>query len=119
MPAPKVLVVDDEPAVLRLVSNALSARGYQVQAASGPVQALDIVKAAPCFDLVLSDVIMPEMCGPELVRKIAQLCPDAAIVLMSAYVAAEALPEHAAFIGKPFHIADLYSVVEKKLAPQS
>jgi two-component system cell cycle sensor histidine kinase/response regulator CckA len=117
MSTPKILVVDDEPAVLGLVSKALASRGYEVHAASGPTQALEIARNAPCFDLVVSDVIMPEMCGPELVRRIAQICPTTAIVMMSAYVAAEAIPKRAAFISKPFLVTDLYSVVASLLAP--
>ena len=116
MSAPRVLVVDDEPAVLHLVSRALERRGYEVHAANHPLQALELVTAAPCFDLVVSDVIMPGICGPELVRRITQVCPTIGVILMSAHMASEALPDHAAFLSKPFHMADLYSAVEKKLA---
>ena len=116
MATKRVLVVDDEPAVLRLVSKALSIRGYEVCAAPSPGQALHCVRSEPCFDLVLSDVIMPEMCGPELVRRIAKICPSAAIVLMSGYLAAEAIPLRAAFISKPFRMLDLYAAVENVLA---
>jgi CheY-like chemotaxis protein len=112
----RVLVVDDEPAILGLVGKALSSRGYEVHAASDPVKALELAKAHPCFDLVVSDVIMPEMSGPELVRRIAQICPGAAVVLMSGNVAAEAIPERTAFISKPFLITDLFSVVKTALA---
>jgi CheY-like chemotaxis protein len=114
---PKVLVVDDEPAVLALVSRALSARGYEVHAASHPRRALELAQAMPCFDLVVSDVIMPEMCGPELVRRIARICPTVAVVMMSGYLAAEAIPYRAAFIAKPFSITDLCSVVSNTLPP--
>jgi two-component system, cell cycle sensor histidine kinase and response regulator CckA len=112
--------VDDEPTVLRLVARALAARGYDVHPADGPLKALKLVEALPCFDLVVSDVIMPEICGPELIRRLRQFCPDIAVVLMSGHIAFTALPNDAAFIGKPFVIADLYSVVEKKCpAPPS
>jgi two-component system cell cycle sensor histidine kinase/response regulator CckA len=112
----RVLVVDDEPAILRLVARALSQQGYEVHAAPHPVQALALAKAAiPCFDLVVSDVIMPEMCGPELVRNIKRICPATAILLMSAHIASEALPAYAAFIGKPFQMADLCSMVKRAL----
>jgi len=117
MSTPKVLVVDDEPAILGLVSKALSARGYEVHAASDPKQALELAKAMPCFDLVVSDVIMPEMCGPELVRRITQMCPTTAVVLMSGYIAAEAIHTRATFISKPFRVTDLCSTVENVLAP--
>jgi len=117
MATARVLVVDDEPAVLGLVSGALSRKGYEVHAVSSPLQALHLAHDTPCFDLVVSDVIMPEMCGPELVERIARLCPTAAVVLMSGYFASEKIPEGAAFISKPFLLADLYAVVEKALEP--
>ncbi|MGA3024761.1 MAG: hypothetical protein ABSF98_08345 [Bryobacteraceae bacterium] len=59
---------------------------------------------------------MPEICGPELIRRIKKLCPTTAVVLMSAYIGSEAIPDHAAFVSKPFHLPDLFSIVEQKLA---
>jgi DNA-binding NtrC family response regulator len=114
--AARILVVDDEPAVLGVVSKALAIRGYETHAASSPARALEMATAAH-FDLVVSDVIMPEMCGPELVRRIAQIRPTTAVLLMSGQIAAEALPTRAAFIGKPFLMKDLYLAVEKALTP--
>jgi CheY-like chemotaxis protein len=116
MATERVLVVDDEPGVLGLVSRALSALGYEVRAVSCPLEALRLAHDEPCFDLVVSDVIMPHMCGPELVRRVGQICPQAAVVLMSAHVAEQPLPENAAFVSKPFRMADLYSAVEKALS---
>src|ERR1039457_7362665 len=69
----RVLVVDDEPGVLRLVAMALVRWGYEVHTAPGPMQALQAVRELPCFDLLVSDVIMPEMCGPELAKQIRAL----------------------------------------------
>ncbi len=110
----RVLVVDDEPSVLRLVCGGLSKQGYEVHAAPHPVHALELVKATkPCFDVVVSDVIMPDMCGPELVRNIKRMCPRTAVVLMSAHIASEVLPEYAVFIGKPFRMEELYAVVKR------
>ena len=111
----KVLVVDDEPAILHLVSTALSVRGYEVHATPSPWEAWDIVKSTSCFDLVLSDVIMPQISGPELITKIREICPTIAVILMSGHIAEEVLPEDVGFIRKPFRISDLCSVVEKKL----
>jgi two-component system cell cycle sensor histidine kinase/response regulator CckA len=116
MATARILVVDDEPVVLNVVSKALAARGYEIHAAPSPAKALEAVERTPRFDVVVSDVIMPGMCGPELVRRIEQICPGAAIVLMSGDFRAEALPERATFISKPFLMTDLYATVEKALA---
>ena len=119
MAQPKVLVVDDDPFVLRFVADALSTRGCEVHTAYSPAQALELVKAMPDFDLVLSDVIMPEMCGPELVWKIQQVCPTIAIVMMSGNTSGQDMPSGVRFISKPFPLVDLYSIVEKTLAAHS
>lgn len=116
MPKSKVLVVDDEPGVLCLVVDALLLRGYEVHSAACPLQALELAKVMPFFDLLLSDVLMPKMCGPELVRKFLLLSPATAVVMMSAYIDAKELPKSAGFISKPFLLTDLYSIVEKTLA---
>jgi len=89
MATARVLVVDDEPLVLSVVSKALATRGYEIHAASSPGKALEAVERTPCFDLVVSDVIMPEMCGPELVRRIERICPEVGVVLMSGNLRAE------------------------------
>ena len=116
MPA-RVLVVDDEPAVLHLVAGALESRGYEVHTAGGPLAALDLVrKAKPCFDVLVSDVVMPEMCGPELARNVIRMCPRSAVVLMSGHIAGEGLPYGARFLSKPFLVSDLYRAVEMALA---
>lgn len=115
----RILVVDDEPGVLGFVVNALSLRGHDVHAASSSLQALQLAHREPCFDLVVSDVIMPDMCGPELIRRITPMCPDAAVILMSGHIAAEALPAHTKFISKPFRMLDLFSIVDGALAPQT
>jgi two-component system cell cycle response regulator CpdR len=111
----RVLVVDDDPAVLGLVAGALSSEGYEVRAVPNPTQAAELAKMSPYFDLLVSDVDMPDVCGPELARQITQICPTIAIVLMSGKAADQALPKSAWFISKPFLLTNLYSVVEKAL----
>ena len=107
------------------MSKALSFQGYEVHAVTSPLQALKLVHETPCFDLLVSDVIMPEMCGPELVKRVAEICPAAAVVVMSAHIVGHemaarindvALPPRVKFLSKPFRVADLYAVVEKALA---
>lgn len=110
----RVLVVDDEPVLVSLVATALSREGYEVHTAHHPVQAFEAATtASPGFDLLVSDVTMPGMSGPELVRSIKRVCPNIAVVLMSADFGSVVLPEGVALISKPFGIKDLYSIVEK------
>ena len=115
MASPRVLVVDDDPFVLKVVAHALSGQGYEVQAVIHPLLALELVKRTSCFDLVVTDFCMPEMDGSELVRRIAPLCPRAAVVLMSGYIVDGALPQKARFLPKPFRIKELYAAVANAL----
>ncbi|HXG12200.1 MAG TPA: response regulator [Gemmataceae bacterium] len=97
LPAPppgggaKVLVVDDDPAVLRLVGATLASAGYQVQTVSCPVQALDSYTAAARepFQLVLSDVRMPRMNGFDLARQLLRHDANANVLFMSGHAAPE------------------------------
>lgn len=79
-----VLVVDDEPVLLRLVQEMLAPQGYRVLMASNGADALSILKRES-VDLVLSDVIMPNMDGYQLAAKVAQMWPSIKIQLLSGY----------------------------------
>jgi DNA-binding NtrC family response regulator len=113
----RILVVDDEPLVLSLVATALERAGHQVASASGPLQALEIVKSQEPFDLVVSDVVMPGMCGTQLASEIRRLAPSSAILFMSGCVPVTQLPSGAPFIGKPFATRDLLRAVDRALQP--
>jgi CheY-like chemotaxis protein len=80
-----VLVVDDEPLVRRAVARALGTRGYQVLEADGGAEALALLDARGDVDLLLSDVVMPGMRGPDLVRAFRRRCPGRPALLMSGY----------------------------------
>jgi len=113
----RVLVVDDEPAVLQLLLRSLEARGHDVVAAPHARKALELVKCKTCprIDLVVSDVLMPDMNGPELVREIAQEIPGVAALFISGLTAAEKLPAGAAFLRKPFSLTELMGKVDDLL----
>jgi CheY-like chemotaxis protein len=117
MAAATILVVDDEPLILDMVSQMLRGRGYEVISASGAGQALEIVRTypPPRIDLVLCDVMMPEMRGPELVCEIARILPQTAGMLMSGG-AFEPVHPAMPLIQKPFSDQDLASMVEAVLA---
>ncbi len=79
-----LLVVEDEPAVLQLVVRMLRRNGYSVIAAPTGTQALALA-AEHDFDMLLTDVVMPEISGLELAERIRQLRPAASILFMSGY----------------------------------
>ena len=115
---PTILVVDDEAGVRIMVARMLSLSGYSVVSAQSGEEALSIVReyAAP-IDLVLTDVRMPEMMGPEMVVKLRELRPGIRVMYMSAY-SRDVLPEGAQdtdvpFLNKPFTMRTLaLSIVE-------
>jgi nitrogen-specific signal transduction histidine kinase/CheY-like chemotaxis protein len=81
-----VLVVEDERLVRDLISEELSRRGYEVLAAANGVDALHLARGHDGrIDVVVSDVVMPEMGGPELTRELTALLPGIRVVYMSGY----------------------------------
>jgi two-component system, cell cycle sensor histidine kinase and response regulator CckA len=113
-----ILVVDDEAGVRVMVARMLSLCGYSVVSAQSGEEALAIFRdyAAP-IDLVLTDVRMPEMSGPEMVEKLQELRPGIRVMYMSAY-SRDVLPagvqdSDVPFLNKPFTMRTLaLSIVE-------
>ena len=103
-----VLVVEDEPVVRRLAVLGLRAQGYTVLEAADGVEALKVAQLAALeLDLVVSDVIMPGMSGPELLNRLAVVAPAAKRLLVSGHAESTVLPARlidvdAAFLPKPF-----------------
>jgi CheY-like chemotaxis protein len=82
----RILLVDDEEVLRRLANAILSRRGYDVTEADGPLAAIAIASAQPdSFDLILADVMMPEMRGYEMADRIRPLQPRAKVLFMSGY----------------------------------
>ena len=112
-----VLVVEDEAAVRRVVCKSLERSGYQVLEAEGSREGLAIAKGydGP-IDLLLSDVAMPGLRGPELAEMIAAERPDMRVLFISGYAAnpesiAEVLGSPASFLAKPFTPLDVIESV--------
>jgi CheY-like chemotaxis protein len=81
-----ILVVDDEEALVRLAEEVLASLGYEPIGCVGARQALEVFGAAPdIFDALLSDVIMPELSGPELAIELRRLRPTLPVILMSGF----------------------------------
>lgn len=82
----RILVVDDEPGVRTLAARMLKSAGYEVAEASNGIEALHLFEQAPKhFDLVLTDMIMPSMSGPELIERLVALRPGVRAICMTGY----------------------------------
>jgi PAS domain S-box-containing protein len=87
-----VLVVEDEEAVRSFVCRVLAQQGYTILEARQGTEALAVAeRCAPTIDLVLTDVVMPEMGGPELVRRLNDLIPGVPVIYMSGYTESDKL----------------------------
>ena len=118
-----ILLVEDEEAVRAVNSRALTARGYTVLAAASGIEALEIIEArgGEPVDLVLSDVVMPEMDGPTLLVELRKRMPGVKVVFVSGYAEdafAKHLPEgeQFAFLPKPFSLKQLVETVKQAIA---
>jgi PAS domain S-box-containing protein len=116
-----ILLVEDEPAILRMTRMMLERKGYNVLSAATPTEAMGKAKNHPgTIDLLMTDVVMPEMNGRDLAEKLSALYPDINILFMSGYSAnviahQGVLDEGVAFIQKPFSMADLAEKVREVL----
>lgn len=101
-----ILLVEDEVGVRQLVERTLARRGYSVIAAESPSEAVRVVESSDRhIDLLLSDVVMPEMSGPELAQRIVALRPDIRVLYVSGFpnrVRFESVSPNVAFLPKPF-----------------
>lgn len=113
-----ILVVDDNEQALALVKEALSTRGYTVLVANRGAAAMTILesKKGETIELVIIDLVMPDVDGAELASKILAKQPDMKILVMSGY--ADDVVVHGIvdsknvdFLGKPFSIRDLFTRV--------
>jgi two-component system cell cycle sensor histidine kinase/response regulator CckA len=117
-----VLLVEDEEAVRAFASRALASRGYTVLQANSGVEALELIKQHDGgIDLVVSDVVMPEMDGPTLLRELRKRHAELSVIFVSGY-AEEAfrknLPEgeQFTFLPKPFTLKQLVAAVKETMA---
>ena len=98
-----VLIADDDPLVCRLAQNILAQDDYHILTACDGQQALDVAVAHPGpLHLLLSDVTMPGLSGPELCKQIKHERPDVVCVLMSGDLSGPWVDGELPFISKPF-----------------
>jgi len=115
-----ILIIEDDRAVRETTVRLLSRAGFKVSAAEDRAGALSALRAVEKIDLVVTDVIMPELSGPELVRLLRQERPELSALYVSGY-AGEALHEHGlsqddAFLQKPYMPSVLIQRIRELLA---
>ena len=105
--APRVIVVDDEPAVRNIVRRMLEPAGYVVEEAGDPVEACDTIEASGPLDLLIADFRMPELTGDEVARRFRAAKPDVKVLFITGYAddlfaERSLLWDGEAFLEKPF-----------------
>ena len=120
-----ILLVEDEEGLRALNARGLSSRGYTVLEAGNGVEAIEVFEKQGDVDLVVSDVVMPEMDGPTLLKELRKRNPNLKIIFVSGYAEeafAKNLPsdehgkEQYAFLAKPFTLKQLVAEVKKTMA---
>jgi CheY-like chemotaxis protein len=106
-----ILIADDEAALRQAIAEILRSSGYKVLEAESSTEALEMARQhrGP-LEILLTDIVMPGLRGPELARRVAKVHPEVQIVYMSGYAEGlpEAqLPENSTFLQKPFRFATL------------
>jgi two-component system cell cycle sensor histidine kinase/response regulator CckA len=117
-----ILLVEDEEGLRTLNARGLASRGYTVLVAGNGVEAIEVLeKQGGEVDLVVSDVVMPEMDGPTLLKELRRRNPDVKVIFVSGYAEdafQKHLPEHGqfAFLPKPFTLKQLVAAVKETMA---
>ena len=116
----RILVIEDEAGVRNIAVTVLRSRGYEVEEAEDGEEALEIINAKPGhFDLVISDVVMPGMNGPTLIKQAREKLGNARVIFISGYAEqelAKQLDDRAvSFLPKPFSVRQLSELVKTEI----
>ena len=116
----RILLAEDDDAMRTYLARALERSGHNVVAVDRGTAALPLIEAGGQFDLLLTDIVMPEMDGIELAQKAAIIAPDMRVMFITGFSAVslragQALPQ-AKVLSKPFHLRDLVLEVDRMFA---
>ena len=117
----KILILDDEPEIVAIISRALGQHGYEILTATGGAEAIQIVdELGGSIDLLISDVVMPGMGGREVVWHLQERYPRLKVILLSGYAdMAGAMQmidsEYSTFLEKPINLKHLAATVREVL----
>ena len=114
-----ILLVEDEPMVRTVAERALTRHGYSVLTAANGEEALEIINRGDAIALLISDVVMPLMDGPTMVREARKSRPDLPILFMSGYAEEQLRKsidiDNVAFLPKPFSVKELAEAARRAL----
>jgi CheY-like chemotaxis protein len=118
---PTILLVEDEDAVRRFTKRALELYGYRVLDAATPEEALSLANGGEALALLLTDVVMPRISGPELAERLKRLQPDLAVLYISGFPSPLLLPDGSIdsamhLLPKPFTAGQLIRSVQRRLS---
>jgi len=119
---PRILLAEDEQAMREYLSRALEKSGYHVVSVDRGTLAAPLLENEH-FDLLLTDIVMPEMDGIELARHCSKVSPETQVMFITGFSgvvlkAGETLPA-AKILSKPFHLRDLVLEVERMFSKES
>ena len=115
----RILLAEDDDSMRLYLSRALEREGYEVTAVDRGTHALSLLKTEK-FDLLLTDIVMPEMDGIELGREAAGIAPDMRVMFITGFAAvaltaAQSAPQ-AKVLSKPVHLREIVAEVERMIA---
>ncbi|KLI63623.1 cell cycle two-component system response regulator CpdR [Aurantiacibacter marinus] len=112
----RILLAEDDTAMRTYLKRALEQAGYSVAAVGSGTEALPLIQTE-IFDLLLSDIVMPEMDGIELAQRCSDLSPSTKVMFITGFAAvalrANRETPQAKMLSKPFHLKDLVLEVER------
>ncbi len=116
----KILLAEDDHDMRRFLSKALQNAGFDVASFDNGMDAYRRLREEP-FELLLTDIVMPEMDGIELARRATELDPDIKVMFITGFAAValnsgNSAPPQAKVLSKPFHLKDLVNEVQRLLA---
>ncbi|WCT74604.1 response regulator [Sphingomonas naphthae] len=112
----RILLAEDDSSMREYLARALEKTGYKVTAVDRGTEALPLLERET-FDLLLTDIVMPELDGIELAQRAAVLAPDMRVMFITGFAAVTlksgAVPKDAKLLSKPFHLRDLVLEVDR------
>ena len=112
-----ILLAEDDDAMRQYLVRALGKSGYAVEAVDRGTTALERVQAGERYDLLLTDIVMPEMDGIELAQRVAVIAPETRVMFITGFSAVSlrvgATMPQAKVLSKPFHLRDLVLEVDR------